>query len=99
MEKMTELYKEFRTIDGIGVCKVYFINGIPFSFDEDQVPSDLSEVVLAEEKPHFTNEDIYKGSSYLIEEGFEVDDLLEDVNDDLFNDGDDSPYHKIPKRY
>ena len=83
---MTELYKEFRTIDGIGVCKVYFINGIPFSFDEDQVPSDLSEVVLAEEKPHFTNEDIYKGSSYLIEEGFEVDDLLEDVNDDLYNE-------------
>ena len=28
MEEITQLYKEFRTIDGIGVCKVYFINGI-----------------------------------------------------------------------
>ena len=99
MEEITQLYKEFRTIDGIGVCKVYFINGIPFSFDEEDVPNNLATVVTAEEKPHFTNEDLYKGSSYLIEEGFELDVLLEDINDDLFNDGDDSPYHKIPKRY
>ncbi len=74
MEEITQLYKEFRTIDGIGVCKVY--------------------------KPHLTNQDLYSGSSYLIEEGFELDVLLEDINDDLFNDNeDDSPYHKIPKRY
>ena len=86
MEEITQLYKEFRTIDGVGVCKVYFINGIPFSFDEEEVPDNLADVVKAEEKPHFTNEDLYKGSSYLIEEGFELDVLLEDINDDLFND-------------
>ena len=100
MEEITQLYKEFRTIDGIGVCKVYFINGIAFSFDEDDTPDNLQTVSIAEEKPHLTNEDIYKGSSYLLEEGFELDVLLEDINDDLFNDNeDDSPYHKIPKRY
>ena len=99
MEEITQLHKEFRTLDGVGVCKVYFINGIPFSFDEEEVPNNLADVVKAEEKPHFTNEDLYKGSSYLLEEGFELDILLEEINDDLFNDGDDSPYHKIPKRY
>ena len=100
MEEITQLYKEFRTIDGEGVCKVYFINGIPFSFDEDDTPDNLKSVVTAEEKPHFTNEDLYRGSSYLLEEGFELDILLEDINDDLYDDNeDDSPYHKIPKRY
>ena len=99
MEEITQLYKEFRTIDGVGVCKVYFINGIAFSFDEDDTPDNFNTVSIAEEKPHLTNEDLYKGSSYLLEEGFELDILLEDINDDLYNDGDDSPYHKIPKRY
>ena len=100
MEEITHLYKEFRTIDGIGVCKVYFINGIAFSFDEDDTPDNLQTVSIAEEKPHLSNEDLYKGSSYLLEEGFELDILLEDINDDLFNDHeDDSPYQKIPKRY
>ena len=61
MEEITQLYKEFRTLDGVGVCKVYFINGIPFSFDEEEVPDNLADVVKAEEKPHFTNEDLYKG--------------------------------------
>ena len=69
MEELTTLYKEFRTIDGIGVCKVYFINGIPFSFDEEDVPNSLPDVLKAEEKPHLSNEALYKGSSYLIEEG------------------------------
>tara|TARA_B100000927_G_scaffold271712_1_gene248834 strand:- start:352 stop:615 length:264 start_codon:yes stop_codon:yes gene_type:complete len=86
MEELTTLYKEFRTIDGIGVCKVYFINGIPFSFDEEDVPNSLPDVLKAEEKPHLSNEALYKGSSYLIEEGFDVDILLEDANEDLFND-------------
>ena len=100
MEEITQLYKEFRTIDGIGVCKVYFINGIAFSFDEDDTPDNLQTVSIAEEKPHLTNEDLYKGSSYLLEEGFELYILLEDINDDLFTDHeDDSPYQKIPKRY
>ena len=61
MEEITQLYKEFRTIDGIGVCKVYFINGIPFSFDEDDTPDNIKAVVLAEEKPHLTNQDLYSG--------------------------------------
>ena len=101
MEEITQLYKEVRTIDGVGVCKVYFINGIAFSFDEDDTPDNFNTVSIAEEKRHLTNEDLYRGSSYLLEEGFELDILLEDINDDLYNDGDEdnSPYHKIPKRY
>ena len=50
MEEITQLHKEFRTLDGVGVCKVYFINGIPFSFDEEEVPDNLADVVKAEEK-------------------------------------------------
>ena len=100
MEEIMHLQGEFRVIDGVGCCKVYFLNGTPFTFDEDVVPKDSKEIMNAEEKPHFTNEDLYKGSSYLLEEGFELDILLEDINDDLFNDNeDDSPYHKIPRRY
>ena len=48
MEEITQLYKEFRTIDGVGVCKVYFINGIAFSFDEDDTPDYLQTVSIAE---------------------------------------------------
>ena len=86
MEEITQLYKEFRTIDGIGVCKVYFINGIAFSFDEDDTPDNLQTVSIAEEKPHLSNEDLYKGSSYLLEEGFFLENLVEELNDQIDQD-------------
>ena len=40
----------------------------------------------AEEKPHFTNEDLYKGSSYLLEEGFFLENLVEELNDQIDQD-------------
>lgn len=81
MEEIMHLQGEFRVIDGIGCCKVYFLNGTPFTFDEDVVPGNVKEVLNAEEKPHFTNEDIYRGSSYLLEEGFELEPLIEEMNE------------------
>jgi len=85
MEQVVKLFEEFRAIDGVGVCKVYFLNGVPFTFDEDIIPEDDTECINAEEKPHFSNEDIYKGSSYLLEEGFTLDSLVEDINDHLID--------------
>ena len=85
-KEVVELQQEFRVIDGIGCCKVYFLNGTPFTFDEDVVPEDSKEIVNAEEKPHFTNEDLYKGSSYLLEEGFFLENLVEEMNDQIDQD-------------
>ena len=85
-KEVVELQQEFRVIDGIGCCKVYFLNGTPFTFDEDVVPKDSKEIMNAEEKPHFTNEDLYKGSSYLLEEGFFFENLVEELNDQIDQD-------------
>ena len=50
------------------------------------VPEDSKEIMNAEEKPHFTNEDLYKGSSYLLEEGFFLENLVEEMNDQIDQD-------------
>lgn len=89
MEEVMMLEGQFRVIDGVGCCKVYFLNGTPFTFDEDVVPGNVKEVLNAEEKPHFTNEDIYKGSSYLLEEGFELEPLVEELNDQILEENSD----------
>ena len=70
-----KVYWDYRDVDGVGPCKVYFLNGIPFTFDEDEVPPVHDKEYLV--KQSLTNEDIFRGSSYLMEEGFHP--LLDEV--------------------
>ena len=73
---MTDLYKvywEYHYLKTEGLVKVYFLNGVPFTWDEvesDIDTGELSAIINKARKRYlFTPEDIYMGSSYLLEEG------------------------------
>jgi hypothetical protein len=56
--------------NGSIIVKVFFVNGIPFTFDElpDGHLYDLDLVEIANSNESYEMEDLYKSSSYLIEE-------------------------------
>lgn len=69
MEKMT-VYYEYRYLKQHGLVKMYFINGIPFTWDElDNTPS-LDVILKARKEYVYSIDDVYHGSMYLLEEGF-----------------------------
>lgn len=52
------------------IVDMFFINGVPFTFD-DLPEKDIDDPYVkleAEDNLHYTAEDMYKSSSYLIEE-------------------------------
>ena len=57
--------------DGKIIVRMYFLNDIPFTFDdmEDGMLYDLSVIQEANKNIEFNIEDVYKGSSYLTMEG------------------------------
>jgi len=69
-ETLFKLHWDYRNLEGVGTVKMFYLNGMPFTFDDEDIPV-IDEVakLLAEQKPIITHEEIYKGSSYLIEEG------------------------------
>ena len=69
MEKM-RAYWEYRYLKLQGLVKMYFINGIPFTWDDlDEDPS-YDIIQMARERYVFSQDDVYRGSMYLLEEGF-----------------------------
>lgn len=52
------------------IVKMYFINEIPFTFDELEEPYPNDENILreADKNPYYTPEDLYRYSFYLIDE-------------------------------
>jgi hypothetical protein len=65
---------------GSAIALVYFIQGIPFTFDElpKECSEDLEFIRLADKEKDYDLEDVYSGSYYLIMEEchpllFEVD--------------------------
>jgi len=61
---------------GTMVVLMYFLNNVPFTFDEvyrlqaDDVvsPSDLQCMALADQQPRYSQEDVFRGARYLISE-------------------------------
>jgi hypothetical protein len=55
---------------GTQIVKMYFINEIPFTFDEldDDVMYDIAYIEAADMQRRFDPEDLYKTSFYLIDE-------------------------------
>lgn len=53
---------------GIQIVLMYFINQVPFTFDElpDDYITDLELIKLADEERRFDAEDLYLSSQYLI---------------------------------
>jgi len=75
------------------IVKMYFINGMPFSFDSLEEGQDYSQEIIKEAKKHnrsYTPEELYRYSFYLIDEEmhpclFEVplenpEDMPDDIN-------------------
>jgi hypothetical protein len=56
--------------EGKQIVLMYFINQVPFTFDElpDECIFDEELIKLADNERRFEAEDLYKTSSYLIEE-------------------------------
>jgi len=55
---------------GTKIVLIYFINQVPFTFDElpDCAMQDLEVIHLADNERRFEPEDLYKSSFYLIDE-------------------------------
>lgn len=78
MSEYMQVYWEYRYLKGEGLVKVYFLNGIPFTWDEleDEPSSDI--IKQARECYMYSPDDLYRGSSYLMEESFHP--LLDEIN-------------------
>ena len=76
------------------IVLMYFINGVPFTFDEltKNQESDPTIIALANQSNPLTPEDLYRSSFYLIDEEahpclFEVElENPEDMPSDVFED-------------
>tara|TARA_B100001113_G_scaffold353778_1_gene359798 strand:+ start:5043 stop:5315 length:273 start_codon:yes stop_codon:yes gene_type:complete len=78
----------FNYLEGIGIVQMYFIQGIPFTFEE--LPESLrsmEEVQLdADTARVFTMQDLYTASDYLVMEGchpilFDLSDWIENYEE------------------
>lgn len=69
MEEM-KVYWEYRYLKIEGLVKMYFLNGIPFTWDEIDINPTHDIIKAARERYVFTQDDVYHGSMYLLEEGF-----------------------------
>jgi len=67
------------------IVKMYFINGVPFTFDElpEIATSDPEVIKLADKERDYDPEDLYLSSFYLIDE--QAHPLLFDLNSELEN--------------
>ena len=66
-----KVYWDYRDVDGVGPCKVYFLNGIPFTFDslDDETKNKEAVLAAAIDSPIISIELIHQKSAYLLEEG------------------------------
>ena len=65
-----KVYWEYRYLKIEGLVKMYFLNGIPFTWDEIDINPTHDIIQSARERYVFTQDDVYHGSMYLLEEGF-----------------------------
>jgi len=62
---MYKIYSDFRFLTKVGLCRIWYLNGLPFTFDEvDEPTQDLLQ--LAHQQMHISMEEIMKASEYLV---------------------------------
>jgi len=66
--KITQAYCWYN--NGSQIVKMYFINDVPFTFDDldEEVIYDIAYLEAADKQRTFEPEDLYKSSFYLIDE-------------------------------
>lgn len=67
MSEYMQVYWEYRYLKGEGLVKVYFLNGIPFTWDELENEPSSDIIKQARECYMYSPDDLYRGSSYLME--------------------------------
>ena len=79
--------KAYCYLDTCGIVKVFCIGGLPFTFEDDGFdPEDPYVIAEATRNPKLNMEDLYRWSSYLIEEEchpilFDMTELIENYQD------------------
>ena len=64
---MYKIYSDFRYLTKVGLARIYYLNGLPFTFDEiDEPTTDMVEYASSQE--YYSIEDLLRSSSYLISE-------------------------------
>jgi len=83
--KITSTYNWYYAGDARMMVKMHYINGVAFSFDEISPLLKDDQYIITEMTNNriFSQEELYKTSSYLIEE--EAHPLLFYMNDDIEN--------------
>tara|TARA_B100000902_G_C27209535_1_gene863560 strand:- start:417 stop:689 length:273 start_codon:yes stop_codon:yes gene_type:complete len=90
MDKI-RITNSFHNLKDVGIVQMYFIQGIPFTFEELPAPmKDMEEVKLdADTAREYTLEDLYQASDYLVMEGCHP--ILFDLSDWIEN------YEEVPE--
>lgn len=74
-------------VQNVGICLVWMIGGMPFTFDDEGFdPEDSKIIEEASMSRTITMDDLYRWSSYLIEEEchpilFDMSDIVENYQD------------------
>ena len=78
---------KFCHLKNVGIVKLFFISGVPFTFEEEGFdPEDPIIVAEAAVTPEFSMDDIFRWSDYLIAEEchpllFDMEDYVENYQD------------------
>ena len=83
---MYKVTSDYHILKNVGCVQMWFINGLPFTFEEIDNP-DIDLIEACQEVHEYTLEELYHISQYLIMEEchplvFEINDLLEGVQDE-----------------
>ena len=83
---MYKVTSDYHSLHNVGCVQMWFINGLPFTFDEIDDP-DIELIEACQEVKRYTLEELFHTSQYLIMEEchplvFEMTDLLEGVHED-----------------
>ena len=77
---MYKIYSDYRFLTKVGLCRIWYLNGLPFTFDEvDEPTQDLLQ--LAHSQMNISVDEIMKASEYLVIEQchpiiFELDEVV-----------------------
>ena len=62
---MFKIYSDYRFLSQVGLARIWYLNGLPFTFDEVDDPTD-DVIELAHKQTYISLEEIMKASEYLV---------------------------------
>ena len=62
---MFKIYSDYRFLSQVGLARIWYLNGLPFTFEEVDDPTD-DVIELAHKQTYISLEEIMKASEYLV---------------------------------